>query len=363
MKKRISLLLFVGILAGSFIGCGNEKQTTTVGGDEEVNTAKETETEQQETSESFTGPGLNETTVIRVGYNPSGSFNLKILDDKYGWITDEFAENQIEVEWVEFQYGPPMIEALATGGLELVYGIGDTPIINGLANNVGVQAIALGPHSKTSTGIVVSGDLEGEVKGLEDLAGKKIALSVGSTNQDFIAKELASVGLSESDVEIVNITSVNDQLAALLNKEVDVVVTIEPNVSYLVQETGAFKLDFGDPLKISYGYVVASTDFLEKNPELAARFVKQTELAKEYIAENIEEYKAYYAEQTQFDLALLGFINDWEYRRNFGDDIGETLKSTADFMLETGQLEAEVDLTDAYTNKYVEEAERLLETK
>ena len=369
MKRKIALLLTtIGLVTGTLTGCGNNTQKESETADnvkaeqeEQTETVEVVEETEETVQSEFVGEGLNEAKTIRIGYTANGSFNLKRLDDKFKWITDEFAEDQIEVEWVEFQYGPPMIEALATGSLEIAYGIGDTPIINGLANNVPVQAIGLGPHSKTSTAIIVSGELKDEVKELKDLKGKKVALSVGSTNQDFIAKELESVGLSESDVELANITTVNDQLAALLNNEIDVAVNIEPNASYLVQEAGAFKLDYGEPLKISYGYLVGNKDFLEKNPELAARFVKQNEIAKEYIKENLEEYKEYYAEATQFDLQLLDFMNDWEYRSDLGDDIGTALESTADFMLKTGQLETEVNLSDAYTNRYVEEAEKLLE--
>jgi sulfonate transport system substrate-binding protein len=354
-KKLVETIVSALAVVTLLVGCGNSAKTSSTS----VSTENEEKTQNDVNEASvFEGEGLNEATVIRIGGTPTGY--LKLVNDQLGIVEKTFDKYGVNVEWYEFSNGPAMIEALATGSLDIAYGIGDSPIISGLANGYEVTSIALGPHSKWGTGIIVREGLVDTVTKLEDLKGLKIALAVGTTNQDFLARELESVGLSEDDVELVNITSADDQLAALLREEVDVAVNIEPNATRIALETNGAKLDYGEPLKVSYGFATANNDFLAENPELAAVFVEALEEVKTYISENIAEYKEFYVQATGYDISILNYLDEWEYTSELDEDVAKSLQSTAEFLYKAGITDTKVDVEGTYTNIYVEEAFRLL---
>lgn len=347
----------------SVMGCGGKNNTSTT----ETNKVEQSGTEiiQEQTSEvsiwpeGFEGEGLNKEKKVRIGGTATGY--IKLVNGKDGFAEKQFEKYGYEVEWYEFTNGPEMIEALATGSLDIAYGIGDSPIISGLANGYDLKAIALGPHNKYSTGIAIREGLKDSVNSLSDLKGLKVALAVGTTNEDFITRELNSVGLTTNDIEVINIKNANDQLNALLRGEIDAAINIEPNITRIANETNGKKLDYGEPLKVSYGYAVSTNDYLEKNPKAAAIFVSVFEHVKSYIDENRDEYKNVYAEATGYDIGILDYINELEFTSLFNEDVEKSLSMTAEFMGTAGLTDHIVDITDRYTNKYIDAASILQE--
>src|ERR1700712_3259101 len=100
------------------------------------------------------------------------------------------------VEWIEFQFGPPMLEAMRVGSIDLG-AVGDTPpvfaqaahgdllYVSGLRS--GAQAILLPPGSPIQT--------------LADLKGKKLAFGRGSSAHNFTIKALEKAGLRYDQIE------------------------------------------------------------------------------------------------------------------------------------------------------------------
>ena len=53
-------------------------------------------------------------------------------------------------------------------------------------------------------------------------------------------------------------------------------------------------------------------------------------------------------------------LDRWEYMDEFGDDLAKSFALTRDFMLSSGLIDNDVDVTNVYTNLYLDEAKRLL---
>lgn len=304
------------------------------------------------------GADASEANKIVIGYQPNDE--IQILEQSQHFVENEFAEDGVEVEWVEFAYGATLVEALAAGSIDVGGNLGDTPFTNALANNVPIQGIFLNAYDPNLYTILLSDASSQEIESVEDLEGKKIALLAGSAGEDFLAKELEGVGLSLSDVEVINISSTEDQYTALSTGDVDAVISLDPLSSVFVYENGGSLLDYGDPQKQVITFGVANTDFAEANPELVAKFVKAKILADEYVEANREEYKEIYAEVNEYPVEALDSIDRLTFRREFEDSDYDALNATMEFMLETGALDFEVDYTGTLTNEYLEEAERLL---
>lgn len=376
MKKRILTALVSGLTAVSVItGCGRAENGTApieaqaagaeagspAATDASGASAETTEAAGEAEANPFVGEGLNEAKLIRIGYQPTSSYHIQGLDATHQWFEDEFAEDGIEIEWIPFNYGPPIIEALTAGELEFTYGIGDTPTINGIASGAPVIAVEAGPIDTSSYGIVVSGDLRGEVNSLADLKGRRIALKAGSATENRVLRALAAEGVTRDDLEIVNISATNDLLTALLNHEVDAIGTTEPNITAFTLREDLFPLDISPyALEAPGSYTLTNTKFAEENPELVARFVKVQIEVNNYVLENPEEVKQVIADNTSYAVEELVSVDRWQFIDTFDEVTEKSFLQTIESLRESGDLTVDLDVKSIYTNVYIEEAKRLL---
>src|ERR1700678_3031820 len=117
---------------------------------------------------------------IRIGYQKIGT--LLVLKGQ-GLLEKRFAPQGITVKWVEFQSGPPLLEALNAGSIDFGY-TGDTPPIFAQAAGVDFVYVAAEPSPGGSNAVVVR-DGSG-IATLADLRGKKIAVTKGSSAQNVL---------------------------------------------------------------------------------------------------------------------------------------------------------------------------------
>src|SRR5207253_2582143 len=78
----------------------------------------------------------------------------------------------VDVQWVEFQFGPPLLEAINVGSVDFGY-VGDAPPIFAQAANARIRYAAAVKQGGGTQAIVVR--KEAPIKSLADLKGKRIA--------------------------------------------------------------------------------------------------------------------------------------------------------------------------------------------
>ena len=159
----------------------------------------------------------------------------------------------------------------------------------------------------------------------------------------------------------MNISATNDLLSALLNHEVDAIGTTEPNVTAFTIREDLFSLDISKyALETPGSFTLTNTEFAEENPELVARFVKTQILVNRYVLENPEEVKQIIAENTSYAVEELVSVDRWAFMDQFDNVTDEAFNQTIESLRESGDLTTELDVKNLYTNKYIEEAKRLL---
>jgi NitT/TauT family transport system substrate-binding protein len=84
------------------------------------------------------------------------------------------------------------------------------------------------------------------VRELKDLRGKRIATAPNTSSAYYLAKTLASVGLTPADVTIVPITPLSAMPAALANREIDALTIWEPEIERAADAVGADAIEFQD---------------------------------------------------------------------------------------------------------------------
>jgi sulfonate transport system substrate-binding protein len=93
----------------------------------------------------------------------------------------------VEVEWLEFPFGPPMLEAMRVGSIDFG-GVGDTPPIFAQAAHADLLYVAALPAGASALLLPPGSKLQS----LQDLKGKKLAFARGSS-----AHNLAVVAVGE----------------------------------------------------------------------------------------------------------------------------------------------------------------------
>src|ERR1700733_1550652 len=101
----------------------------------------------------------------------------------------------IEVQWSEFQFGPPIMEAMRAGGVDIGL-VGDTPPIFAQAANSDLLYVATVPASAEAILLPAGSNLQT----LQDLKGKRIAFARGSAAHNLTIAALEKAGLKPEDV-------------------------------------------------------------------------------------------------------------------------------------------------------------------
>ena len=125
---------------------------------------------------------------VRIGFQKAGIFPAV---KQRGTLEAALKPRGITVRWVEFQFGPPILEDINTGNVDFGY-TGDAPPIFAQAARANLLYVAAVPSIGYNQGIVVPAD--SPIKTLADLKGKKVGFAKGSSahNTTVAALEKAS---------------------------------------------------------------------------------------------------------------------------------------------------------------------------
>jgi NitT/TauT family transport system substrate-binding protein len=162
--------------------------------------------------------------------SPAKAEPLKIAySDWPGWVAWDIAVEKgyfkaagVDVSLVWLEYVPTM-EAFSEGKVDAVCMTNGDALVSGSsgARSVG---IVLNDYSNGNDMIVVKPG----IKKLTDLKGKKVGVEVGFVDHLLLMEGLKSVGMTESDIDIVN-TKTQDTPAVLKAGSVSAIAAWQPN--------------------------------------------------------------------------------------------------------------------------------------
>jgi sulfonate transport system substrate-binding protein len=133
--------------------------------------------------------------IIRIGYQKSGAF---LLVRSQGLLEKRLEPLGYQVQWKEFPSGPPLLEALNSGSLDIGHS-GDAPLVFAQAAGVPFQYIGSTSPAEESAGILVPKD--SPIRQVSELKGKRVAFAKGSSSHYLLAKALLEAGLTFSDIK------------------------------------------------------------------------------------------------------------------------------------------------------------------
>lgn len=312
VKKIIATLLVFSIVL-SIVACGQEKNSNL--------------------SSDVANTASSEKQVIRIGNFQNCVWNAQIMIAVHnGYFDEVFKDKGISVEVINFANGPAVNEAFIAGELDIVNGIGDQPIIVGMTNNVDTTILAGASKQGENIGIIAPSSAN--INSATDLKGKRIGVYVGTYVHKSLIGILNDAGISEDEVEIVNITSASDASAAFESGDIDAYLSMSGDYIYeKVNGEGFIKVaDLSN--HPAYSYIVADTKFVNDNQDTLDDFFKAIKKAEDWIKENPDEAYEALGEFAGMDPeAVKHTIKGADIQFEFDNDYKQNLLVTYDFLL------------------------------
>ncbi len=196
---------------------------------------------------------------LRIGFQRSG---VLLLAKARGTLGAALRGQADSVQWVEFPAGPPLMEALGAGAID-VGAVGETPPIFSQAAGAPIVYAAAQPISGASSAILVPAG--SRARSLADLKGRPIAFTKASSAHLFVVEALRGAGMSLKDIQPVYL-SPGDAAGAFSSGAIDAWCVWDPYYALAERKRGARVLMAGDGLPPTNGFFVATRDLATAHP-------------------------------------------------------------------------------------------------
>ena len=277
---------------------------------------------------------------LRIGFQRAGLFPAV---KQRRTVEDALKPCGIEVKWVEFSFGPPLLEALNTGNIDFGY-TGDAPPIFAQAARANLLYVAALPTSGGNEAIVVAEN--SPIKTLTDLKGKKIGFAKGSSAHNTTVAALEKAGLSYSEITPVYLAPA-DGATAFAGGSLDAWTIWDPYLA-LTEKGKVRVLASARDVHATNAFFLANKDFTGAHPDIVAllnqTFAQESIWADQHRQEIVKTLQ----EATGFDSEALARAVE---RSQFlvtplTDKIVATQQATADRFLKLGLIPKPISVKD-----------------
>jgi sulfonate transport system substrate-binding protein len=221
-------------------------------------------------------------------YNPVSM----VLKDQ-GLLEKEFAKDGIGILWVQSLGSNKALEYLNAGSIDFGSTAGSAALL-GRINGNPVKSIYV--FSKPEwTALVTRKDTA--INKIEDLKGKRVAVTRGTDPHIFLVRALLSAGLTEKDISEVLLQHA-DGKTALIRGDVDAWAGLDPMMAAAQVQDGA-RLFYRNKNANTYGILNSSEDFLGKYPDLAKRVLAVYDQARKYCLGHYDDEKRIFMDVTK----------------------------------------------------------------
>ncbi len=221
-------------------------------------------------------------------YNP-----VSMVLKQQALLEKEFAKDSIGVRWVQSLGSNKALEFLNAGSIDFGSTAGSAALLSKINGNP-IKSIYV--YSRPEwTALVTRKDTA--INKIEDLKGKRVAVTRGTDPHIFLVRALQSVGLSEKDIVPVLLQHPDGKIA-LVRGDVDAWAGLDPMMAQAQVEDGA-RLFYRNKAANTYGILNASEDFLSRYPDLTKRVLGVYEDARKYCLSHYDDEKKVFMDVTK----------------------------------------------------------------
>ena len=233
---------------------------------------------------------------LRIGYQKT-SILLAVKARKV--LEQRFEPQGVAVSWVEFPFGPPLLEALGVGAIDYGY-TGNAPPIFAQAARANIQYVAVIPTRGYGQAIVVPE--ASPLQTVADLRGRKVGVAKGSSAHDLLVAALESANVPWGDITPVYLAPA-DAASAFARGAIDAWSIWDPfyAIAELKQKARALPVD---PKAVRQNsFFLANGDFIAHYPDAVAAVNQEIASATTWAGEHRDELAALFAQASGVDLA------------------------------------------------------------
>jgi NitT/TauT family transport system substrate-binding protein len=215
-----------------------------------------------------------------------------------GLAKDFYKAEGLDLQLITFQ-GNDAAAAFAAGQVDMTSTAGSSTLVLS-AQNVDFKNFMVTDFSTGADGILA----RNSIKSIADFKGKQIAVEEFAVSHFLLLQVLDTVGLKESDVQLVNLAP-DAAAAAYQSGRVDIAVTYAPYLGQVNAQTKDGRIIFDTskmPTAIVDFYLIRS-DSMKNKPGAAEAFIKGTFKGLDYMLANPDEAAKIGAKAMEVDAA------------------------------------------------------------
>ncbi|SHH14016.1 taurine transport system substrate-binding protein [Cognatiyoonia sediminum] len=188
----------------------------------------------------------------------------------------------VDINWVSFDTGTAMSAAMASGDVQISVSQGIPPFVVATSAGQDLQIIDVAVSYADNDNCVVASGLEIDKDSASELAGKKVAVPLGTAAHYGFLSQMAHFGVDLASMEIVDMAPA-DGAAAIAQGQVDMACGWGGALRRMTEHgnvllTGAEKEALGI---LVFDATTAPASFIAENPEMVAKFAEVTAKANE----------------------------------------------------------------------------------
>lgn len=283
----------------------------------------------------------DKVTEIRLDYAYYNPVSL-VLKEK-GWLEEELKKDGIAVRWVLSLGSNKALEFLNAGSLDFGSTAGAAALIARINGNP-IKSVYV--YSKPEWTALVTGP-NSTITKVEDLKGKRVAVTRGTDPHIFLVRTLARHKLTDKDIKLVLLQHQDGRLA-LEKGDVDAWAGLDPLMAQAEIDNGA-KLFYRNAAANTWGVLNVREEFATQQPELVARVLRAYEKARAHALANPSELKTTIATAAKLSepVAARQLERTDLSHSAIGAEQADTILQAGLALQESGVLGAEVDVKGA----------------
>jgi sulfonate transport system substrate-binding protein len=277
---------------------------------------------------------------IRIGYQKNG---VLVIARQQSVLENHFKPLGIDVKWVEFSSGPPMMEAMNVGSID--YGaVGDSPPVFAQAAGAAI-VYAAGQPITNGQGILVPQN--SAIRSIADLKGKRVGFTEGSSAHNIIVQTLEKAGFGYSDITPVYLTP-PDAGPAFANGSIDAWSIWDPYFAIGETKQNGRVLVNASEITKTNSFYIANRDFARNHGSVLQRIIDVTTSTAKWAEAHRDEVAKSFSAITGIPLDIQTVAAN---RSSFAvgpitEDIIATQQGVADRFFKLGLIPKEVAVRD-----------------
>ncbi|MEX3104058.1 ABC transporter substrate-binding protein [Streptomyces sp. ST1015] len=239
----------------------------------------------------------------------TGSLTLNIGDQKGGSEAVLRAAGELKglgyrIKWSTFTSGPPLLEAVNAGAVD-IGAVGNTPPVFAAGAGSKITVVAAWHGSSEGEAILVPNG--SELTRTADLKGRSVAVAQGSSAHYQLIASLKAAGLTLSDVQVKYLQPA-DALAAFTSGKVDAWAVWDPYTSQVLEAKKGRVLTTGQGVVNGLSFQVAAPAALKdpKKEAAIADYLARLRRAQDWVYGHQADWATVWAKDTglPYEVAL-----------------------------------------------------------